>query len=81
MAASSDQPPSRRPGSEDTGSWYRMAGVGFEFAVAIALFGGIGWLLDGWLKTSPWLLIVGVFVGFAAGLGIVIKLAKQMFHD
>jgi ATP synthase protein I len=58
-----------------------MAGVGLEFAVAIALFGGIGWLLDRWLQTAPWLLILGVFLGFAAGLGIVIKLAKQMFHD
>lgn len=81
MAASSDQPPGKRPASNDIGSWYRMAGVGLEFAVAIALFGGIGWLLDRWLQTAPWLLIVGVFLGFAAGLGIVIKLAKQMFHD
>lgn len=81
MAASSDQPPGKRPEPDDTGSWYRMSGVGFEFVVAIALFGGIGWLLDRWLQTAPWLLIAGVFVGFAAGLGIVVKLAKQMFHD
>lgn len=39
-----------------------------EFLSAILTLGGIGWLLDWWLGTAPWLLFVGVMGGFACGL-------------
>ena len=35
---------------------------------AILLAGFVGYLLDRWLHTSPWLLIVGGALGFAASL-------------
>ena len=34
------------------------------FGLSIAVFALLGWWLDGWLGTSPWLLIALVFVGF-----------------
>jgi F0F1-type ATP synthase assembly protein I len=61
--------------------WGKLAGVGFEFAVSILLFGAIGWWLDGKLGTEPWLLIVGFGLGFAVGLWLLIKVARKMFHD
>jgi hypothetical protein len=30
---------------------------GIELAVTPVVFGGLGWLLDGWLGTGPWLAI------------------------
>lgn len=40
----------------------------FEFVATIALFTGIGWLLDRWLGTAPVLLVVLTVVGFAGNL-------------
>ena len=36
----------------------------------------IGWLLDRWLGTKPWLMLVLLFVGFAAGIRNVIRISK-----
>jgi ATP synthase protein I len=42
-----------------------------ELIAAILTWGGIGWLVDRWLGTAPWLFGIGVLVGFAAGLYLV----------
>jgi F0F1-type ATP synthase assembly protein I len=44
-----------------------FAGMGMQFAAAILLFVFAGVWLDKRLGTSPWLVILGVFVGGAAG--------------
>lgn len=44
-----------------------FAGAGAQFVLAILLFLYIGKWLDSRLGTSPWLLMIGVFVGAAAG--------------
>jgi ATP synthase protein I len=44
-----------------------FAGAGAQFVLAILLFLYIGKWLDSKLGTSPWLLMIGVFVGAAAG--------------
>jgi ATP synthase protein I len=44
-----------------------MMGVGLQFAASILLFLFVGMWLDKRLGTGPWLLILGVFVGGAAG--------------
>ena len=59
---------STRPSRRDRGDLYRYAGVGMQFAATIGVFAWGGYWLDGQLDTSPWLLIAGVFVGFALGL-------------
>jgi len=47
--------------------------AGLAYAAAISLFAAVvsglilGWLLDRWLGTSPWLLVVGLVLGAAAG--------------
>jgi ATP synthase protein I len=52
--------------------------LGSEFIAAILVGAGIGYLLDLWLKTSPWLLLVMVLVGFAAGVLNVVRSAAEM---
>jgi F0F1-type ATP synthase assembly protein I len=52
---------------------FRYAGLGTQFAAVIGLFAWLGWWADGKLGTSPWLLLVGVFLGFLGGLVSIVK--------
>ena len=49
------------------GQGYEYFTVALSFALAILLFGGLGWLVDGWLHTRPLFAIVGAFAGGFAG--------------
>ena len=44
-----------------------FAGSGIQLVVSILLFVYVGRWLDGKLGTSPWLLVLGAFVGAFAG--------------
>jgi len=48
-----------------------------ELVVGVGVGGFIGWLLDLWLGTAPWLLVLFVALGFAAGLMNVIRAAQK----
>jgi ATP synthase protein I len=37
----------------------------------------VGWLLDRWLGTAPWLMLGLMFVGFAGGFINVIRISNQ----
>lgn len=52
--------------------------LGSEFIAAVLVGAGIGYLLDQWLGTSPWILLVMVLVGFAAGVLNVTRAASEM---
>lgn len=45
----------------------RYAGFGLTIGAATALFAWLGTLADGWLGTEPLFVLVGAFLGFAAG--------------
>ena len=64
--------------AKDMSGWNRGMRLGSEFIAAILVGTGIGYLLDLWLKTSPWLLLVMLMVGFAAGVLNVIRAASEM---
>jgi F0F1-type ATP synthase assembly protein I len=49
------------------GEGYAYVGAAFAFALAILLFGAVGWLVDGWLHTRPVFAIMGALVGGFAG--------------
>ena len=46
----------------------QLSTVGLSFVLALVMGFGGGYLLDGWLGTSPWLTFLGFFVGVAAGV-------------
>jgi ATP synthase protein I len=58
--------------------WNRGMRLASEFAAAILVGAGIGWLLDTWLHTAPWLMLVMLLVGFAAGVLNVVRSATEM---
>ena len=68
-----DQAPggARRPEWQDErrsrSSGAEFAGLGIQLGMTFALFALLGWWLDKRLGTGPWLTIVLVFVGAAAG--------------
>jgi ATP synthase protein I len=55
--------------------------IGVELVVALAVGGGIGWVLDHWLGTMPLFLLVFFVLGAVAGLLNVFRAAKQMNRD
>jgi F0F1-type ATP synthase assembly protein I len=46
------------------------------FATVIA-FAGLGWLLDRWLGTKPWILVGGLVLGSAAGLYQFVRMSAK----
>ena len=49
-----------------------------ELMVGVVVGGGLGWVLDRQLGTAPWLLMLFLVLGFAAGMSNVIRTAKRM---
>ena len=49
-----------------------------ELVSAVAVGTIIGFILDKWFGTKPWLLIVFFFVGVIAGIMNVVKSAKKL---
>ena len=52
--------------------------LGTELVAAVTVGTIIGFILDTWFGTKPWLIIVFFFLGSAAGILNVIKTAKKM---
>tara|TARA_B100000965_G_scaffold323387_1_gene285133 strand:+ start:71 stop:355 length:285 start_codon:yes stop_codon:yes gene_type:complete len=57
------------------GSAFRL---GTELVAAVVVGTIIGFILDTWFDTKPWLIIVFFFLGSVAGILNIIKTAKRM---
>jgi ATP synthase protein I len=74
---------SQRAGAEVPAGELQQSAYGpaFKFAgeliVGVVVGGGIGWALDKQFGTAPWLMIVLVVLGFAAGLLNVVRAAQR----
>jgi ATP synthase protein I len=57
---------------------------GLAYAAAFSLFAavvsglGLGWLLDRWLGTRPWLMVVGIVLGAAAGFYELVRATSKL---
>jgi ATP synthase protein I len=63
---------------ERSGAYGRAWRLSVEVVAALALCGWFGWLLDKWLDTKPWLLLVFLVIGAGVGLYNTIKVARQI---
>jgi ATP synthase protein I len=67
---------------DDKGEINRKSGL--AYAAAFSLFAAVvsgliaGWLLDRWLGTGPWLLVVGIVLGAAAGFYEFIRITSKI---
>ena len=65
--------------SEKRGSFMGSAfKLGTELVAAVAVGTIIGFILDNWFDTKPWLIIIFFFLGAAAGMLNVIRAANKM---
>ena len=65
--------------SDKSGSFLGFAfKLGTEFVAAVAVGTIIGFILDNWFDTKPWLIIIFFFLGSIAGIMNVIKTANRM---
>jgi ATP synthase protein I len=86
LAAARDARDARERG-RDAGLSGEGKGYGFAVRLAIELVSTlavgvfIGWALDRWLGTAPWLLVVFFFLGAAAGALNVYRVTKTMVGD
>ena len=52
--------------------------LGTELVAAVMIGTIIGFILDSWFDTKPWLIIIFFFLGAAAGMLNVIRAANRM---
>ena len=52
-----------------------------ELVSAVLVATIIGFILDNWFDTKPWLIIIFFFIGVAAGIMNVVRSAKRMQKD
>ena len=61
--------------SSSMGAAFKMS---TELVSAVVVGTIIGFILDNWFGTKPWLILIFFFVGVAAGIYNVVKSAKNM---
>ena len=68
--------------SEKRGSFMGSAfKLGTELVAAVVVGTIIGFILDSWFGTKPWLIIIFFFLGAVAGLSNVIRTANRMQRE
>lgn len=81
-AASSAKPSSapRRGGLASYGKGMLEAGpylsLGTQIAFGMALFVGMGYVVDRWLESRPWGMIFGAVLGLVAVFTLVVRMAR-----
>ncbi|HEX8174700.1 MAG TPA: AtpZ/AtpI family protein [Pyrinomonadaceae bacterium] len=67
---------------EEKESENRRSGIAYAAALSlfftVATLLGLGWLLDRWLGTSPWLMVAGIVVGSVLGLYEFVRLTSKL---
>lgn len=63
------------PPSGELGAAWRIS---IEIVVALALSTALGWALDRWFGTTPWLMLVFLFLGAAAGINNAVRAMNRM---
>ena len=52
--------------------------IGIEMVVSVAVGAGLGYFIDNWAGTTPLFMIVFLFLGFAAGIMNVLRIARGL---
>ncbi|HAY36940.1 MAG: AtpZ/AtpI family protein [Bacteroidetes Order II. Incertae sedis bacterium] len=52
--------------------------IGIQLAGSMLFYVGVGYFMDKWLDTTPWLLVTGSVVGMAAFFIQLVRIAKEV---
>lgn len=75
----SNPPPPQDPGkTPDPNQWMAFLNLGWMIAANMILFVGLGMWLDRRFRTSPWILLGGVFLAFAASGYTIFLMVKRL---
>ena len=55
--------------------------IAVEMISALLVTGGIGWFLDDWLQTRPWVMLAMLMLGFGIGLRNTYRTAMRLNAD
>jgi ATP synthase protein I len=53
--------------------------AGFTLFASVVSVGALGWFLDKWLGSQPWLLVIGIALGSAIGLFEFVRLSSKTY--
>jgi F0F1-type ATP synthase assembly protein I len=60
----------------------RKSGIAYAAALtlfmSVAVMTGLGWALDRWFATAPWLLVAGLVLGAVAGFYQFVRLTSKL---
>jgi ATP synthase protein I len=76
--ATASRPSEHRTGprqGSDSSAFARGFRLSTELVAGVLVGAGLGWLIDRWLGTTPWALILLLLLGFAAGVLNVMRAA------
>lgn len=79
MSKSPDSPDSSKPNVEENRKAGFAYAAGITLFASVAAFTGVGYLVDSWLGSQPWGLIVGIVLGSAAGLFEFVRLSSKTY--
>ena len=68
----------KRPSNDIFKALAFISQIGITIIVCVAIGIFLGWLLDRWLGTAPWLMLVFILLGIAAAIKSIIDFAKNM---
>src|SRR3954453_5950418 len=72
------QAEAKRTAKRQPDASYQSGQLVLSQLVGCPLGGGIvGWLMDRWFGTKPWLMLVWLFLGFAVGIYNVIRISNS----
>ena len=63
------------------GDLLRAASLGLEIAGAVFVGAGVGFWVDIQMKSSPWCMVIGLFVGAMVGCWSAYKVAIKNEHS
>lgn len=73
--------PQRKPGLAGWNTSMMEAGpylsLGLQTAFSMVFFVGIGYLIDGWLGSKPWGIIIGALLGMVGVISLLVRLSNQ----
>lgn len=59
----------------------RYSALGLEMSISVLVGVGVGYYLDKWLGTGPWLMVLWIGIGFAAGVRSLYRAARRSGRD
>lgn len=68
-----------RAGSAGSSAGYSAAWrIVIDLVVSVLAVGGLGLLIDRWLATAPFVMLAGLFIGFAIGMYLAVRTGRRM---